>query len=130
MTEGILFVLLFEVKRFLHPATRHKKPHVYAHNFSISFFSSSGTHQPHHLNGCQEIGVNPFLICTFRALRFYTHCTTQKIYHHHSNNHHSHPMILFVVELQTNQEQILGRVDIFNGFFTLFLRLEVIRDMI
>ena len=42
---------------------RHKKSH--SHIFSVSFFSSSGIHQSHHLDRCQVIGINSFLFCAF-----------------------------------------------------------------
>ena len=32
-----------------------KKAYIYLHSFSVSSFSSSGTHQSHHLDGCQVI---------------------------------------------------------------------------
>ena len=48
-----------------------KKFHAYACNFFISCFSWLGTHQPHHLDGCQAIGINSSFICVFWALRFW-----------------------------------------------------------
>ena len=50
--------------------TRYKKVHVYVHNFSVSFFSSSERHQSHHLDGCQAIRINSSFIFAFWALRF------------------------------------------------------------
>ena len=50
---------------FLYPVTRYNKAHVYAHNFSVSFFSFSGTHQSHHIDGCQATRINSFFIETF-----------------------------------------------------------------
>ena len=55
---------------FLYLTTRHKKVHAYAHNFSVSFFSSLESHQSHHLDGCQAIGINSSFIFAFWALRF------------------------------------------------------------
>ena len=52
MTEDILFIVLFRPKHFWYPVIRYKKAHVYAHNFSASFFSSSETHQSYHCDGC------------------------------------------------------------------------------
>ena len=37
-------VKFYSQKKFLYPVTRYKKTHVYAHNFSVSFFSSSDIH--------------------------------------------------------------------------------------
>ena len=55
--EDIFIYISFWTKLFC-LVTRHKKVHVYAHNFSVSFFSSSGTQQSHHLDGCQATGIN------------------------------------------------------------------------
>ena len=37
---------------------------------SVCFFSSSGTHQYHHLDGCQAIGINSSFIFPFWVLLF------------------------------------------------------------
>ena len=47
-----------------------QKVFPYAHNCSVSFFSSSDMRQSHHLDGCKEIAINSFLICAFWALHF------------------------------------------------------------
>ena len=41
------------------------------HNFCVSFFSSLGTHQSRHLDGCQAIGINSFFIFAFWTLCFW-----------------------------------------------------------
>ena len=43
----------------------------YFHNFSVSFFSSSGIHQCHHLDGCQAIGRSSSFIYAFWALHLF-----------------------------------------------------------
>ena len=43
--EDIFINSPFRPKKKLYLVTRHKKAHVYAHNFSVSFFSSSDNHQ-------------------------------------------------------------------------------------
>ena len=55
----------FWSKNFLHPVTRYKRAYIYFHNFSISVFSSSETHQSECLDGCQAIGINSFLTEAF-----------------------------------------------------------------
>ena len=55
---------------FLYLLIRHNKAYVYAHNFSVCFFSSSGTQQSHYLDGCEATRINSFLICAFWAFRF------------------------------------------------------------
>ena len=87
----------------MYQVTRHKKAHIYAHNFSVSFFSSSETHQFRHLDGCQAIGINSFSTCSFNTLHFYSYHTTQKVYPYH-DRHYYHAISLLVVVLQTNQE--------------------------
>ena len=63
-------------KKFLYPVIRCKKIHVYTDNkISISVFSPSGTHQSHHFDGCQAIGINSSFIWDFWALPF--HCAIQ-----------------------------------------------------
>ena len=89
--EDIFICTSFRVKKILYPVARYKKVYVYANNVSVSFFSSSRTHQSHHLDGCQAMDINSLLVCAFWALRFYTHRTTQKTYHHHHHHHHHHP---------------------------------------
>ena len=45
-----------------------QKAYAYAHNFSVSFFSTSDIHQSQYLNECQVIGINSSFIeafCTF-----------------------------------------------------------------
>ena len=42
-----------------------KTTHVYAHNASLSLFSSSDMHQSHHLDGCQIMGANSSFIEAF-----------------------------------------------------------------
>ena len=37
------------------------------HDCSVSFFSSSGTHQSHHLDECQAIGITSFLFVPSRS---------------------------------------------------------------
>ena len=49
---------------------RYKKVYVYAHNFSVSFFSSSDIHQSQCLDGSQVMGRSSSFIFTFRALCF------------------------------------------------------------
>ena len=56
--------------KFLYLVTRCKKAHVYTHNFSVSLFSSSGTHQSHHLDGCQAMGGSSSFIFAFWAFHF------------------------------------------------------------
>ena len=89
---------------------RHKKVHVYAHNFSVSCFSSFDIHQSQYLDGWQAMGTSSSFIENFLAFCFlypsyysnklylssssscnsknylYHHHTTQKIYlyHHHT----------------------------------------------
>ena len=70
MTEDMFIFNSFWVKKFLYPVIRYKKAHVFAHDFSVSFFSSSGIHQPHHLDECQVIGINSSFIFAFWALHF------------------------------------------------------------
>ena len=48
-------------KRSSNTFTRHKKAYIYVHNFSTPTFSSSGTYQSHHPDGCQAIGINSFI---------------------------------------------------------------------
>ena len=43
------------VKKFLYLVIRYKKIHVYVHNFSVSFFSSSDIHQSQYIDGCQAM---------------------------------------------------------------------------
>ena len=43
----------------------------YFRNFSVSFFSSSGIHQSHHLDGCQAIGRSSSFIFAFWGLRLF-----------------------------------------------------------
>ena len=86
MTEDIFIYNSFSIKKFLHPVTRYKKAYVYAHNFSVSFFSSYDIHQSQYLDGCQVIVINSFFV-------FDNHRTIQKIYlhhYHHPNDHHHH----------------------------------------
>ena len=60
----------FRKKCFLYLVIKHKKVHAYAHNFSVSSFSSFDIHQSHHLDGCQPTDKSPSFIFTFWALRF------------------------------------------------------------
>ena len=67
--KASLFLILFGSKIFLSGHKIQKGP-VYPHIFSLSFFSSSGTHQFHHLDGYQVIDINSPFIFAFSALRF------------------------------------------------------------
>ena len=44
-----------------------QKVHVYAHNFSVSFFSSSDIHQSKYLDGCQKMSKSSSFIEAFWA---------------------------------------------------------------
>ena len=70
-TERDIFICSSFWSKFLHPVTRHKKRHIHAYSFSVSFFLSSGTHQFHHLHGCQAMGINSSFIFTFWAFFFW-----------------------------------------------------------
>ena len=56
---------------FLYLVIRYKKPHAYAHNFSVSCFSSSDIHQSQDIDGCQAIGINSSFIGAFWAFHFW-----------------------------------------------------------
>ena len=59
-------VKFYGQKKFLYLVTRHKKKfYVYAHNFSVTCFSSSDIHQSQYLDGCQAIGINSSFIEAF-----------------------------------------------------------------
>ena len=45
-------------------------PLLLFHNFSISFFSSSGIHKSHHLNGCHAIIINSLSISLLYVLHY------------------------------------------------------------
>ena len=72
MTEDILFVVLLWSKNFV-SGHQTQNVHAYNHNFSVSCFSSLGTHQTHYLDGYQAIGVNSSFIFIFGfwPLRFW-----------------------------------------------------------
>ena len=61
---------IMDRKRFCVRSQGTEKFHVCAHNFSVSLFSSSGTHWSHHLDGCQAIGIKSSFIFAFWALGF------------------------------------------------------------
>ena len=69
--EDILICSSCWSKHFLYQVTRHKKPYIHAHNFSVSFSLSLSRHQYHHLNRCQAICINTSSIFSFGALRFW-----------------------------------------------------------
>ena len=52
-------------KKFLYLVIKHKKIHVYAHKFSVSFFSSSDMHKSRHLDGRQAMGDSSSFIFDF-----------------------------------------------------------------
>ena len=54
----------FQKKIFLSAHQTQKSPCL-SQKFFCLFFSSSGTHQSHHLDGCQATRINVFLICAF-----------------------------------------------------------------
>ena len=59
--------ILWTEKNFCRSQDTEKFP-VHAHNFSVSFFSSSEIHQSQYLDGCQAIGINSSFIFAFWAL--------------------------------------------------------------
>ena len=65
MTEDMFIDSSLWSKEFLCLVTRYKKVHVYAHNFSVSFFSSSDMHQSKYLDGYQAIGKSSSFIEVF-----------------------------------------------------------------
>ena len=48
-----------------------KKVHFYAYKFSVSCFSSSGTHQTQYFDGCQAVGINSFFNFCLLSLPFF-----------------------------------------------------------
>ena len=77
-TENLFyFYFLWGQNIFCIRSTNTKKVHVYAHNFSVSVVSSSGTHQSHHLDGCQAMGEALPSFLLFEPSRSYNHRTTQ-----------------------------------------------------
>ena len=61
----LLFVVLSSQKFFVSCKQIQNKAYVYVHYFSVSFFSSSGKRQSHHLGGCQAMGINSSFIFAF-----------------------------------------------------------------
>ena len=59
-----------DTKNFCVRSQDAKKFPVYPHNFSVSFFLSSGTHQSHHLDGCQAMDKRSSFIEAFWAFHF------------------------------------------------------------
>ena len=74
-THVYLCLRLGEVKIFLEVvifvSDNFKTTIRYFHNFSVSFFLSLGTHESHHLDGCQAIGRSSSFIFAFWGLRLF-----------------------------------------------------------
>ena len=102
LKDSSFFYFCFRPKLFCIWSSGTKQVYIYLHNFSVSFFSSSGTHQSHHLDGCQAMGKNSSFIFAFWPCIFGNPRTIQQSHHRH-NNHRHHAIFLFVDVLQINQ---------------------------
>ena len=56
------------LKNVLYLVIRHSKVHVYSHNVSVCFFSSSDIHQSQYLDGWQAMGRSSSFIFALSAL--------------------------------------------------------------
>ena len=112
MTEDILFLVFSRSKNFCIRSPDTKKVHVYAHNFSVSFFSS--------LSHCLVI---------FSCLITYVQCF--KVIWYISwgfwfifNRFFTHPF-----RFKTIRSSVQPPWFFFNDFFSHFLCLKMVRDM-
>ena len=69
MTEDIFIYTSFRLKKFCIWSSGTKTC-IYPCNFSVSFFSSSGTHQSYHLDECQAMGKSSSFIKPLWTLCF------------------------------------------------------------
>ena len=94
LNQSIIFIHTLKPSRgsiFCVRSQDTKKFHVYAHNFSVSLFSSSGTHQSHHPDGCQ---ANQFYgACLNIALIFILTSLGWVEFYRHFHNPHFHGLV-------------------------------------
>ena len=74
----VMFIYALRIKWASNVMDR-KKADPYAHNYSVSFFSSSGKHQSHYLDRCQELVRFLLLFFPFEPCIFDNHHATYQI---------------------------------------------------